>query len=263
MKTISVLIPVFKPGEYIDNCFKSLDKQTLSKDKFTVYVALNGPKENYESLLINTIKKYYFQYQYYYLKKKGVSNARNYLLENSKEPYVVFLDDDYISECYLEDLLEKSQPNSIVVSNFFDVRENTVDILDNYINKCYKSIKEEENSKFKARSYFSIACAKIIPREVIGDTKFDERLAIGEDSLFMAQISPKIKKIIKSDEQTCYFRVIRSGSALRRKRNKIDEIKRIFYLLKKYTFMLFRKDFEKLFVLSRLAATIMHFRRVF
>lgn len=63
MAKISVLIPSFKPGEYIQRCLKSLEQQTIDKNDFTVYVALNGPKQPYYDFLYEVLKDFTFSYK--------------------------------------------------------------------------------------------------------------------------------------------------------------------------------------------------------
>src|SRR5699024_9010872 len=108
---------------------------------FVVYMALNGPKNSYEELIKRAAQKYSFNFKYFYLEDAGVSNARNQLIRNSTEPYIVFLDDDdFISESYLEDLLRRVLPNSIVISNVYNLEENSKQLLTNYLNQCYETL---------------------------------------------------------------------------------------------------------------------------
>lgn len=51
---VSVLIPTYKPGGYIVRCLQSIESQTLVKNRFKVYVALNGSDKSFEAYL----KKY-------------------------------------------------------------------------------------------------------------------------------------------------------------------------------------------------------------
>ena len=51
---ISVIIPTYKPKEYLWECLDSLYNQTLSKQDFEVLLVLNGCDEPYKS----NIRKY-------------------------------------------------------------------------------------------------------------------------------------------------------------------------------------------------------------
>src|SRR5699024_1095340 len=178
MSKISVLIPTYKPGWYLQRCLKSIEEQTLPKDKFKVYIALNGPKDNFEEVIHSALESTNFDYEFFYLELASVSNARNYLIENSTEEYIVFVDDDdLLSENYLEELLRVSSEDTIGVSNVY----NFIDSIDNrkesYIGKCFQSLEEKTTSKYKSRKYFSSPWAKMIHRIIIKDVRFDINLA--------------------------------------------------------------------------------------
>ena len=83
MKTVAILVPTYKPKDYFEKCLLAIENQTLSKDNFCVYIALNGQQFPYENYILNILSKVSFRYKYLYIPKAGVSNARNILIENS------------------------------------------------------------------------------------------------------------------------------------------------------------------------------------
>lgn len=244
------------PQEYIEKCFDSIDKQTLSKDFFKVYIALNGQKEPYFEYLKSLLIKFDFENELVYIEEAGVSNARNRLLDISKEPFITFIDDDdLISSSYLEELLNVSDEKFLGVSNSYSFTNTIENLNENFIGKSFTSLKQIETSKYKTRKYFSPPCAKLISREIIGNVRFDKKVAIGEDSLFMAELSYRVVGIRKTSPKACYYINEREGSSTRKKLNKRKEIKRILYLLKRYIDMLFSNKYNKVFILTRMAAT--------
>lgn len=264
MSTIAVLIPSYKPAEYIEKCLESLEFQTLAKQNFIVYIALNGPKDHYQDYLLEILSKFSFQYKYYYLAESGVSKARNFLIENSVEPYITFIDDDdRVSERYLESLLAVVRENIMAISNIYNFEQIIEECKPNYIGQSFLELSDMEQSKFKSRKYFSSPCAKLLHRTMISSLRFDPKLSIGEDSLFMAQISKNIDAVKKADINACYYVYERSGSATRKKIDKKYEIKRVIYLVYQYGKMLFSFKYEKAFILSRIVATILHLKKIF
>lgn len=253
---ISVLIPTYMPSDYLDLCFYSLEKQILSKSKYTVYICLNGPKENYENHVKSLLSKYNFNYQYIYIDTPGASNARNKLIEISSEQYVCFVDDDdQISSNYLNELLLNSTEEIIGISNIYNFQKSTHERKENYIGKRFKKINDIEHSLIKCREYFSSPCAKLIHREIIADTRFDIKLSRGEDSLFMATLSKRVIGVKKTNKSACYYVYERQGSVSRKKSSIISKIKRSYYLNTKYILMLFQ-GYNFPFILTRIAATI-------
>lgn len=262
MSKISVLIPTYRPQSYIEKCFDSIEKQTLSKEFFKVYIALNGDRNPYYEYIESLLAKYSFKSEFIYLEETGVSNARNRLLDISKEPFITFIDDDdIISENYLENLLEIADESYISIANVYNFEKDISEKKENYICKSFLKLNDVETNKYKTRKYFSSPCAKLINRKMIGDVRFDTKLKIGEDSLFMAEISNKVLGVKKTTDDTIYFVFERVGSATRKKIDKKDEPKRILYLLGKYTKMLFG-NYNKIFILTRIVATIKHLKGV-
>jgi len=260
---IAVLLPTHKPKDYLERCFKSLDAQTLPKNKFCIYIALNGPREEYEIYIHAILYEFNFHYKYIYLNKPSVSHARNHLIEISSEPYITFMDDDdVVSSNYLESLLEQADEKFIAISNVCNFTENIENLTPNYMGLAFNRLSNKEISKLKIRKFFSSSCGKLIHRNIIGTTRFDTKLTAGEDSLFMTELSHRVVGVKKTDSSACYYVYERPGSTTRSKVNKWREIKRINYLLWKYSFMMFGRQ-DKLFVLSRIAATMKHVKRLF
>lgn len=262
-RVISVLIPTYKPGSYLERCLNSINSQIISNNKFKVYIGLNGPKDKYENYIIKILEDCAFNYEYIYIVDAGVSNARNKLLEISKEPFVTFIDDDdLITDNYLSELLKVADDKTVAISNVYSFNSSVEELDSNYLTHAFKHLQEEEYSLFKARKYFSSPIGKLIHRSIIQNERFDNRLSIGEDSLFMARISKNLKSLRKSHPTAAYLINERVGSTTRKKVNRISELRRLVYLISKYTALIF-EGYNIIFVFSRIAATFKHLKRIF
>ncbi len=119
---ISVIIPSYKPDNYIYKCLESVARQDISKQRFEVIIVLNGCNEPY-----HTDIKLFLQQKFQGIKTfllqtdvAGVSNARNIGLDNARGEYIAFIDDDdIVSENYLSELYQTSynHPLQIVACN--------------------------------------------------------------------------------------------------------------------------------------------------
>lgn len=255
-KGIAVLIPTFKPQDYFKACISSLDNQTLSKDKYKVYICLNGERTPYEFFIFDILSSISFKYEFIYTEQYGVSNARNNLLGFSNEDYIVFLDDDdVISSNYLEELSRVTDEEAMGISNIFNFEKGVSQKKPNYIGITFDRIADCERSKLKTRKYFSSPCAKMLHRKMIGRHRFDPNVTKGEDSLFMAKISSKVNFVRKTQADACYLVNERNGSVTRRKSSIKLEVKTLNYLFVLYVKMLFHPDYEKIFIFTRLLAT--------
>lgn len=263
MSKLAILIPSYKPKEYFKKCLLSLEKQSLNKNIFSVYIALNGPKDFYESYILTILESMSFKHSYIYIDEAGVSNARNKLIEASTEEYIVFIDDDdCISENYLENLLKVSRKRIMGISNIYNFEKDIKEMKENYISKSFDNLNNIETSAYKTRKYFSSPVAKMIHRSMIQDIRFDVKVSKGEDSLFMAMISKNVLGIRKTSGDTCYYVYERIGSATRKKTKISSEIKTIFYLTGQYLKLLFNKDYKKFFILTRIVATLLKLLKI-
>lgn len=261
--TISVIIPSYKPKDYLWKCLESIEQQTLSSHCYEVIVVLNGCNQPY----LDNIKQHIAQRGYDNVRllqtdTAGVSNARNMALKHAKGTYVCFIDDDdWVSAEYLEALLAKAEEASIVVSDVKKMHEETLqEFCKHFLGRAYSQYNEaDESSLYKNRSFFSSACCKLIPRNCIGDAAFDTRIKQGEDSLFMYNISWTIKKVKRADQRCIYYVRCRQGSGGRRKEPFLIRFKDCnlqICLFTKYYFKHFRHN-GFCFYASRVIATFL------
>ena len=227
---VSVIIPTYKPQDYIWQCLESLSKQTLDCGSFEIVIVLNGCCEPWKSELELYISANMSSLNVKFVQtdQGGVSNARNIGIDLSKGDYITFLDDDdYISPRYLELLYEKADTNTVVLSRPFAFNDGDVTKSVPYpMMDIYEEMHDKTNILIssKVRKYFSGPCMKLIPSNFIQERRFDVRFKNGEDSLFMFLISDKIKDIRFAERDAVYYRRYREGSAVTTKRSRTDVI---------------------------------------
>lgn len=267
MGKISIIIPTYEPGEYLKECIESVKNQSLHYSNFDVLLILNGNKEPYYSRLEKIIKEMK-NIKLYYCEQKGVSNARNLGIDNSKNEYLLFLDDDDIlSFNYLEKILKKTSirnNGNIIISNMIPFKEiKKREIKDDYISSFFKKIKiTETRNQYEVRKFLSNACGKLIPRKIVLETRFNSKLENGEDSLFMAEISSRIKSLKITTEDVIYYRRLRENSASRKKKSRKKIMVNNLILIKEYFKLLLKKNYQKKFILSRIVAVFIKIIKV-
>lgn len=263
---LSVIIPSYKPQDYIWKCLDSLDAQTLSKTLFETVIVLNGCNEPYFSYLSEGIKRYEnLNVRLIHTEKKGVSNARNIGLSSTKSEYICFIDDDdWVSPSYLECLMAKASNDVIVASDVLAFNEQTQTYSEDYISKAFARFAPDARIPlFRGRKFMSSSCCKLISRSVIGNKAFDTRFAIGEDALFMANLSSSVSHIALADKKAVYYRRLRACSASRSKMPLGIRVKNAAKLCCAYIY-LYVKDIRRNnlpFFLSRIAATVVRMLR--
>ncbi len=258
MSKVAVLIPTCEPKEYFERCLLSINKQSLGIDEFCVYIALNGQRKHYEDYVFELLGRMRFKWQYFYIEKPGISKARNKLIENFREEYFCFIDDDdLVSENYLENLLQKTTKDFMGISNILGFKDDIKKAKETRIGKTFLKLNDFEKLRFRSIRYFTLPVATMMHRKMLQNAKFDENVFKGEDSLFMAVISKNIQRIQKTSKGTCYFVYERVGSTTRRKVKMADEIKNSLYLTVQYLNLFFRQDYNKVFIGTRVLATVL------
>lgn len=229
---VSVVIPTYRPGAYIVDCLNSIVQQSLDMKVFEVIVVHNGVTPESTISLESILSSYAsLNLKLVEVNESGVSNARNLGIDESQGKYILFLDDDdLISPTYLADMLSLARENSVVVSNVMGYNESQ-DLYENDYLSFNKDIKFV--NFFVNRRFVSNSCCKLIPKAIIGSSRFRENIDIGEDGLFMFSLTKRISRLEFSDTTTIYYRRIRKGSATRRK------IPLLKYLQNRLTLMFF------------------------
>lgn len=254
---ISVIIPTFQPKDYILDCLTSLSKQNFSADLFEVIIILNGNKQPYFEFIQDILKKIdeSIDIKLFFIENKGVSNARNFGLDHSIGEYITFLDDDdFLSPNYLNGLYETMLTQSV------DKREGTIACTnfktfdgsiygEDYLSKAFRKCSSSIYSLVKYRHFLSGISGKLIPKNVIGDVRFKDEFTVGEDSVFLFELSNRINKMIITNDDVLYVRRIRAGSARTTERSGKERISIFFKLSSIYTKIYFKSPFGYSFLL--------------
>lgn len=255
---ISVIIPTYKPQNYLWQCLDSLDAQTMDKSLWEVIIVLNGCSEPWKT----EIKKYiglhhWFNARLLQTDEAGVSNARNIGLDNAKGEYITFIDDDdYVSPSYLDELAVIATPDTIAASNTIAFSDQNAHIP-YAIEKEYLHYATKDNVPFySAKKYFRGPCMKLIHRSIIAGRRYNPQFAVSEDSLYMFAISDKMRYVAFTNPQAVYYRRIRPDSASRQL-SWLQRIRNGMHLVLQYS-KIYRsgKGYKFSFYFTRLLGTL-------
>lgn len=237
---ISIIIPTYKPKDYLWECLDSLVAQTFPKTDFELILVLNGCCEPWNCQIQQYITTNMQGMNIHFIQtdQGGVSNARNRALDVAKGKYVTFIDDDdWISPRYLELLYAQVSPDTVAICYPYAFNDGKVEkqlpyaMTDVYECNCSKV----SSLSSKVRKFFSGPCMKLIPMSFIQDRRFDIRFKNGEDSLFMFLISDKIKQCRFADREAIYYRRFRENSAVTTKRSKKQIVTNQMKMMCEYT----------------------------
>ena len=263
---ISVILPTYKPGKYLRECLDSLAAQTLDKNDYEVIVVLNGCGEPWMSEINEYITGSGSGVMFHLIHTDdgGVSNARNIGIEKATGEYVTFIDDDdYVSAHYLESMLCKAAPDTVVLSDSRAFVDGTGRWKDSYTpHRTYmRCAPEKDQNLIHARAIFNGSWMKLLPKEMLRDGRFDKTLSVGEDDLFMFQCSRKIKKIEYASPEAIYYRRYRASSLTTEQRSAIFWLRHTVKHIGKYVVSWSRHPFSYnfIFFINRILANIRGF----
>ena len=237
---ISVIIPTYKPKDYLWECLDSLKSQTISKLDFEVILVLNGCCEPWkfyiEQYIANNMQG--MNINFIQIDQGGVSNARNTAIDMAVGDYITFIDDDdIISSSFLEELYGKASPEVVSLSYPYAFNDGDFSTQLDYriTNEFLSRSKYGKQLFIKTRKIFSGPCMKLFHHSILKGRYFDLHFKNGEDSLYMFLISDRLKYVDYTSNKAIYYRRFRENSAVTTRRSKMSKIINGISLIKSYT----------------------------
>lgn len=136
---LSLLVPVYNAHMYIEECLNSLINQKTKFD-YEIILINDGSTDNTKSIL----NKYRYEpkVKIFEQENSGISATRNHALELAKGEYIGFIDnDDYVSEDYVNKLLERAYRSNADVVKCGYADFNTKCIKDSHVSNEFSSKK--------------------------------------------------------------------------------------------------------------------------
>lgn len=132
MKEIAIIIPTYKAHKTIERTLLSIALQSI-KDKIKVYLSVDADGENYDYLL--DYKKHFDMEILYAEKNGGPGVARQYAIDRTKEPFIVFIDadDSFVGAFALEYLYQMiNSGDDVIMGRALMVEEMRNGMLQNH-----------------------------------------------------------------------------------------------------------------------------------
>lgn len=209
---VSIILPVYNVGEYLEECFYSIVKQTYSN--IEIIFVDDGSTDNSAELL-EKFKALDSRVRVFRKENGGVSTAKNVGLKHANGEYITFIDpDDYVSDNYIEYLL------SLSLSNNADIALS-LEMFDNYNTEQVKEEKiniiNSDEALYELLTYkYNVGVAnKIFKANLIldNDILFYEDIFMGEGFNFNVLAFKYAKKIVISNKKIYFYRRDNNNSA--------------------------------------------------
>jgi len=193
MPKISVIIPTYNYGKYIEKAIDSVLTQTYRD--FEIIVVDDGSTDNTREIIET---KYKDKVRYFYQENKGAPAARNKGIEESRGAYLVFLDAD---DWFASENLEK---NVTILENKPEIRWVYSDLIltdvqMNFIGKASDIFGIDHNKMnlnvFKSLllggNFIPTSVALIAKKSLLEVNGFDETLQVFQDYDLFLRLSKK------------------------------------------------------------------------
>lgn len=200
MALVSIVIPVYKVGKYIENSMKSVCNQTF-KDFEVVLVDNNSPDDSI-SIAEDVLSKGGVNYKVVKQTVQGLPAARNKGIEESFGEWIVSIDpDDTISSRFVLDLYQCAVSHNldVVFSKYNDVEEDSLFIFPEETKEDVIELydKEEIIKLFLTRKLPLMVSNMFFKKEsfIAHSYKFDENVVLGADVILLWKILLNTEKV--------------------------------------------------------------------
>lgn len=203
---ISVIIPIYNSGIYLDDCMESLINQTIGFDNIEVIIVNDGSKDNSEEYCLKYDTKYS---NVIYIKQinSGVSTARNVGLKSATGKYINFLDSDdkWKNDAFEKGIEALEKYKSI---NFVSIRRKMFEAEDGYTQFDYMFTENKIVNIFDNFDYIQVPCTSLIIRNKIAKKySFDKNLILSEDAKYAYDLTINEQNFYVICDSLYYYRI--------------------------------------------------------
>ena len=209
-RRLSLIVPVYNVEKYLEDCIRSIFMQSFRD--YELILVDDGSKDSSPQICDAYAQKDE-RVRVIHSPNGGVSHARNLGIEAARGEYLQFIDaDDLLAD---GDVLQ--QMMAFTADPEIDlVSARTIHFPDGApISGSAGPGKHEITADSKRVRWFvsdTMLMSCIYSKALIGDSRFDTRIKLGEDVLFLSQVVSKVQKAALLDK-ACYLRRLRTGSA--------------------------------------------------
>ncbi|MEG0927598.1 glycosyltransferase family 2 protein [Chryseobacterium sp.] len=198
LSKVSIIVPVYNVENYLTKCLDSLVNQ--SHPNIEILVVDDGSKDKSGEIIKSFAQKYPEKIKPFTKENGGLSDARNFGIEQATGDYIGFVDsDDYVTETMFEEmvLLAELHHAKMVICNIQKVDENgqVTQKLTQLPNMQEKINLEEHFSVFSDISYF--ACNKLFRKDLFEHKRFKKGVHF-EDIQLIPQLLLECKIIAQT-----------------------------------------------------------------
>lgn len=235
MPKVSIIVPVYQVEKHLIKCLDSLVNQTLQD--IEILVINDGSTDGSQKIIDEFQEKYPSLIQSFYKENGGLSDARNFGLDEAKGDFIAFVDsDDYVSTFMFEEMSQLAEKHNaeMVICNLQKVDEegHVTQKLTQIPNMEERIDLKSHLSIFSDLSYF--ACNKIFKKELFDHKRFKVGVHF-EDIQLIPQLLLKCTTI--SQTQSYHYNYLERLGSITKTHNlkgldilkAVDDVSNVFH----------------------------------
>ena len=234
LSLISIIVPIYNGQDYIDRCVRSIQSQTYSD--WELLLMDGASTDRSPELCDEWQKKDKRIHAFHSQKERGVSKGRNMGLKKASGSYIMFVDvDDWLLPDCLQRLYEDIQKPGVQIAGCTFISCTDEDWKKQTSTKTHINVRLIPGKDFLREGILKkdTRCwSKLYKRELIEGHLFNEAYTIGEDMLFLWEISKEAELISSSDYAGyCYYHNVNGAMLKPFRPSDMDQIRCWQYLL--------------------------------
>lgn len=202
---ISIIVPVYNTGKYLEDCMESLIGQTYGD--FEIVVIDDGSTDGSAAVCDQWAKKDH-RVRVYHQENQGLAAVRNKGLELAGGEYIAWVDgDDYVDKCYLEKLLEgqKCTGADMVMCSFYTDTDGEVEHTGRELFRGEELDRQTFLERLYTYGMYSVVWNKLLSKEAYQGIQFPTG-RVFEDSSVMRRLTNNCNKVVVIEEPLYFYR---------------------------------------------------------
>lgn len=217
---ISVIIPVYNGGKYIDGLFRNLRAQRETAEDFELVFIDDGSTDDSFARLSAAEDGANFTVAAYRQENAGVSAARNAGIRYAKGEYITFADvDDFVTEDYFATLEKAVRAHDFDVLMFNSLRVSTEALPETPMTAAvFETVTKDDLLNKMLYNPTAFGVYNLLLRRAFLEEKallFSEGYKYYEDYDFIYRVLGTAKALLYT-EKPLYYYMLREGSAMQR-----------------------------------------------
>lgn len=240
MAKVSVIVPVYNTGKYVERCLNSIIKQT-EKNEIELIVINDGSTDNSGEIVKEYIQKQENKpiIKYYEKENEGIAKTRNLGVEKATGEYILFVDsDDYIDK----QLIKKLKPYIDKKIDLIKFKLQRIDEKGNQLEKVEgptfenKTGEEAFNEMYSQDILLDSPCVYLIKKELFTQNNFQFKRTYHEDFGLIPLILLVAKSVASINEYL--YNYVQVGDSITRNEDYQKTIQRMEDCLAHYDNMI-------------------------